>query len=115
MITDSHSILARRWKHFSLLLNVHWVNDGRQTEIHTKKSLVPEHIAFQVEMIIEMIKGHKSAGIDHIHAELIQAGSRIFRCEIHKLIISIWKERACRSSGRSPSLYLFIRREIKQL
>jgi len=71
---------------------VHGVNDGRQTEIHTAKPLVPEPSAFEVEVTIEKIKGHKSAGIDHIPAELIQAGDRIFHSEIHKLIISIWNK-----------------------
>ena len=33
-VTDCHTILARWRKHFSQLLNVHAVNDVRQTEIH---------------------------------------------------------------------------------
>jgi hypothetical protein len=41
-------------------------------------------------LAIETIKIHKSPGIDQIPAELIKAGGRIFRCAIHKLIISIW-------------------------
>ena len=52
-------------------------------------------------MAIEKLKSHKSPGIDQIPADLIKAGGRIIRCEIHKLIISIrsmdelpeeWKE-----------------------
>jgi hypothetical protein len=35
---------------------------------------------------------HKSPGIDQIPAELIKAGGRIIRSEIHKLIISIWNK-----------------------
>jgi len=35
LVTDYHSILARRRKYFSQLLNIHGVNDVRQTEIHT--------------------------------------------------------------------------------
>ena len=34
-ITGFHSILARWRNHFPQLLNVHGVNDVRQTEIHT--------------------------------------------------------------------------------
>jgi hypothetical protein len=30
LVADSHSILARRRKHFSRLLNIHGVNDVRQ-------------------------------------------------------------------------------------
>jgi hypothetical protein len=37
-------------------LNVHWVNDVRQTEIHTAEPPVPEPTAFEVEMAIEKRK-----------------------------------------------------------
>jgi hypothetical protein len=42
LVADSHSILARWRNHFFQLLNVHGVNDVRQTEIHTAEPLVPE-------------------------------------------------------------------------
>jgi hypothetical protein len=108
-VTESHSILARWRNNFSQLLNVHGVNDVRQTEIHTAEPLVPEPSAFQVEMAIEKLKRHKSPGVDQIPAELIKAESRKFRSETHKLINSIWNKDNCLSSGRSRSLYLFIR------
>jgi hypothetical protein len=60
LFTDSHSILARWKKHFSQLLNVHGVNDVRQTEIHTAQPVVPELSAFLVEMAIEKLKRNKS-------------------------------------------------------
>jgi hypothetical protein len=53
-----HSNLARWRKHFSQLLNVHWVNDVRQTEIHTVPPLVPEPGALEVEMAVEKLKRH---------------------------------------------------------
>jgi hypothetical protein len=37
----------------------------------------------------EKLKSHRSPGIDQIPAELIKAGGRIIRSEIHKLITSI--------------------------
>ena len=43
-------------------------------------------------MAIEKLKSHKSPGIDQIQAELITAGCRTIRCEMHKLIISIWNK-----------------------
>ena len=89
LVADSHSILARWKNHFSPLLNTHGVNDVRQTEIHTAEPLVPEPSAFEIEMAIEKLKGHKSTGIDQIPAELIKAEGRTIRCEIHKLIIAI--------------------------
>jgi hypothetical protein len=69
--------LARWRNHFSQLLNVHGVNDVRQTEVHTAEPLVPELSAFEVEVAIEKLKRHKSPGTDQIPAELIKAGGRI--------------------------------------
>jgi len=66
----SHSILTGWRNHFSQLLNVHWVNDVRQTEIHTAEPLVPEPSASDVELAIDKLKRHKSQGIDQIPAEL---------------------------------------------
>jgi hypothetical protein len=73
-------------------MNVHWVNDIWQTELHTAESLVPEQSVFEIELAIEKLKSHKSPGIDQIPAEFIKAGGRTIRHEIHKLIISIWKK-----------------------
>jgi hypothetical protein len=39
---DSHNILNRWKNYFSQLLNVHWVSDVRQIEIHTAEAIVPE-------------------------------------------------------------------------
>jgi hypothetical protein len=45
-----------RWRsHLSQLLNVHGVNDIRQTEINTAEPLVPELSAFEVELAIEKL------------------------------------------------------------
>jgi len=37
-------------------LNARWVNDDRQTEIHTTEPLVPEPSAFEFAMAIEKLK-----------------------------------------------------------
>jgi len=55
-------------------LDVHRVNDVRQTEIHTAEPLLPEPSAFEVELAIEKLKSPKSPGIDPIPAEFFQAG-----------------------------------------
>jgi len=89
VFTDSHSILARWRNHFSQLLNIHGVNVVRQTEIHTAEPLVPEPSAFEVELVIEKLKSHRSPGIDQIPAELFKAGGRTIRYDIHKHTISI--------------------------
>jgi len=92
LVTDCHSIFARWRSHFSQLLNVHGVDDIRQTEIHTAKPLVPEPGSFEVELAIEKLKRHKSPGIDQIPTGLIKAGGRTIRYEIHKLINSVWNK-----------------------
>jgi len=48
LIAGSHSILARWMNYSSQILNVHGVNDVRQTEIHTAEPLVPELSASEV-------------------------------------------------------------------
>jgi hypothetical protein len=90
LVADSHSILARWRNYFYQLFNVHGVNDVMQTEIHTAEPLVPEPCAFEIELANEKVKSHESPGIDLIPAELIKAGGKAIRCEIHKLILSIW-------------------------
>jgi len=56
MVAHSDSILVEESVH---LLNVNWVNDVRQTDLHIAEPLVPEPIAFEVEMAIEELKRHK--------------------------------------------------------
>ena len=87
-----HSIMVRWRNYFSQLLNVHEVNDIRQTEIHTVEPLVLEPSAFEVELAIEKPKNYKSPRIDQIPAELIKAGGSTIRCEINKLIAAIWNK-----------------------
>ena len=53
---------------------------------------MPEPNAFEVELLIEKLKSHKSPGTDQIPAELIKVRGRTIRCAIHKLIISIWNK-----------------------
>jgi len=55
LVTDCHSVLARRWNHFSQLLNVLAVSNVNQTEIN-QTELVPELSAFEVEVAIENLQ-----------------------------------------------------------
>jgi len=64
-------------------------------------------------MAIEKLKRHKSPGFDQIPAELIKAGETTIHSEIHKLKL-LGIRRNCLQSGRSLSLYLFIRRVMKK-
>jgi hypothetical protein len=57
-------------------MNVHWIIDVRQTEIHTAEPPVHEQSAFEFEIVIENLKRHKSPGIFQMPAEFITAGGR---------------------------------------
>jgi hypothetical protein len=92
LVVDSHNILARWRNYFPQVLNVHGVNDVRKAEIDTAELLVLEPSVSEIALAIEKHKSHKSQDIDQIPAELIKAGGRTFRREIHKLIISIWNK-----------------------
>jgi len=54
MFENSHSILTGCRNHISQPLNVHGVNEDRQTEIPTAEPLVPEQCAFECELAIEI-------------------------------------------------------------
>jgi len=53
LVAESHSILVTCRNSFPEILNVHGVNDVRQTEIHTAEPLVPKPSASEVELAIE--------------------------------------------------------------
>ena len=88
LVIDCHSILGRWRNRFSQLLNVLGANEVRQTA----EPRVPEPNAFEVETVIEKLKGHKSPGIDQTQAELVKAWGRTVRPEVHKLFNSIWNK-----------------------
>jgi hypothetical protein len=114
LVADCHSILGRCRNHFSQLVNVHGFNDDIQTEIHTAKPLVPEPSVFEVELAIEKFQCHKSSGIDQMPSELIKTWGRIICYEIHECIISVWNKEQLPEKWKSCSLYLSIRRAVKQ-
>ena len=93
LVADSHSIVDRWRNYFAQLFNVHGVKEVEQAEIHTAEPLVPDPSASEFELAVDKPKSHKSPGIDQIPAELIKAGGRTMRMEIHKLITSILKEK----------------------
>ena len=55
----------------------------RQTEPHTAGPLVSESRASHVEMANEKLKRHKSPDTGEIPAELVKAGNRTIRFEVH--------------------------------
>jgi hypothetical protein len=60
--------------------------------MQTAEPIISEPSLFKIEITIEKLKRYKSTGIDHIPAEMIQAGGNILRSEIHKLINSIFNK-----------------------
>jgi len=73
-------------------LNIHGVDDVRQTEKRIAEPLVPGPSVFEFEVANEKLKRHKSPGTDQIPAELFKVEGRTIRSEINKLIISIWNK-----------------------
>jgi hypothetical protein len=90
LLADPQRVLNRRKNFFNQVLNIHWVHDVRQMDIHTAEPLVPEPSFVEVEVTIGKLKRYKSPGTDHIPVELVKAGGEILCSEIHKLIRSIW-------------------------
>jgi len=87
---------------------------SRQEYVHTSEQLVTQPSASEVEMSIEKLKGHRSPGIDQIPAELIKGGSRKICSEIHKVIHALWNKEDLPEEWKESSLYLSIKRVIKQ-
>jgi hypothetical protein len=59
LLADSHNILNRWKNYFHQLLNVHGINDVRQTEMHTAEPLVPEPSSLEVKISTEKLNRYK--------------------------------------------------------
>jgi len=64
-------------------------------------------------MVIEKLKRHKSPGTDKIPAEMIQAGGRTIRSEIHKLINSIWNKEELSEEWKESIIVLIYKKGDK--
>jgi hypothetical protein len=104
LVADPYNISARWRNHFSQLN----VMLGRQKYMQQSRALVPEPSAFEFEMAVEKLKRHISLGIDQIPTELIKAGGRTIRCDVHKILFQLGVRRSCLRSGRRRLLYLSI-------
>jgi len=60
--------------------------------MHIAEPLGPEPSTFEFEIDVEKLQRHESPGTDQIPTELIKAGGRKIRNEIHKLINSVWNK-----------------------
>jgi hypothetical protein len=61
-------------------------------DIQTAEQLFPEPSLIEVEIAIGKLKSYKSAGTDHILAELIKVEGRKLYSEICRLTCSIWNK-----------------------
>jgi len=103
LVADSHSILPRQKNNFSQLLNTLGLN-VRQTELHTAEPPVLEPSTFEVNLVIEKLKSHKSPGIDQIPAELRHRVEKFSVRSINLLFLFGIIRRNCLRSGRSQLL-----------
>lgn len=60
---DSHGIFSRCKNYFCQLLNIHWVNSIRQSEIQKGEPFVPERRFSEVEIAIGKLKKCKSKSL----------------------------------------------------
>jgi hypothetical protein len=91
------------------------VNDDRQREIHTAETLVPKPDAFEIDVAIVKPERHKSPGTDQIPAELIKAGSKRIRSEVHKFINYISKKEELPEEWRESIIVPFYKKDVKQI
>jgi hypothetical protein len=92
LVIDCYIFLVGWRNHFSQLLNVHGVDDVRQTQILTAEPLGLGLTAFDVEMAIEKLERHMSPSFDQIPAELIKTWNRTICCETHYYVNSFWNK-----------------------
>ena len=105
------------WVNLYLLCYKRWNSEGSAVTVSKIVLKGSTYLTVHLWLItaVYKLKSHKSPGIDQIPAELIKEGGRTIRYQIHKLIFLFGIKRNCLRSGRSRSLYLSIRRGIKQI
>jgi hypothetical protein len=94
--------ILNRWKnYFCLLLNVHSVNDVRQTEIDTAES-----VPCMADTATKLLKRYISTGNVKLSEELIQAGGNTLRSGIYRLSYLEYGRIATVMNGISSCAYL---------
>jgi hypothetical protein len=107
-----------RWRNLcSQLLIVHGVSDIRQAEIHTSEPLAPEPSAFEVELAIEKLKKNHTNQQVLINSQqnLLKHWIGQFTLRTIIVLILFGIRKTCVRNGRNRSLYLYVRRVIKQI
>jgi hypothetical protein len=116
MVTDFRSILARWRNHFSQLLNVYGIKHVRKTDIYvcSRATSACAECLWGLDSHWKAVKTHVTKYWWDPSRTNYKAGDRTIHSEIHKLINSIWNKEELPEEWRGQSLYLFIRRAIKQ-
>jgi hypothetical protein len=60
---------------------------------------VPEPSSLEDETVIEKLQIYQSADTVQISGELIQAGGKTLRSDIHEVFNPIWNKKNCYSNG----------------
>ena len=84
------------------------INDDRQRGIHITEALVPKPDAFEVEVATVKPERHKSP-------ELIKAGSKRIRSEVHKFINSISNKEELPEEWKESIIVPFYKKGFKQI
>jgi hypothetical protein len=95
------------------VLNVHWIHDVRQMDIHTDEPLVPESSRVEVEIAIGKLKSYKSPGTDRFRPSWSKQGVKCYVQRYTNLFVLYGISRNCHSSGRNLLVHQFIKRGIR--
>jgi len=76
---------------------------------------VAEPSAFEVELVIEKLKSHKSPDVDQILAELIKAGGKTVPCDIHTLIFAVWNKEVWPEEWKDSIIVPIYKKMTKQI
>jgi hypothetical protein len=74
---------------------------------------VPDPSAFKLGVDAEKLRRHNSPGINQISAELIKAGDKTIRSEIHKLINSVWNNEELPMDLKESSIVPIFKKGVK--
>jgi hypothetical protein len=86
LLADSHCIFNKWEIYFCFVMECTCVKDVTYTKIHITEPVVIEPSAFDLQMVIEKLKRHKSPSIDHSPTELIPAAVHTVSCVVYELV-----------------------------
>ena len=113
MVAECHSILVRWGKPFISAVNVYGVSNVRQTEIHTAETLMSEpRMRLRLSWVLKSSKKTNHQVLIKLQQNCLKKGLEQFAV---RLTNSIWNKEELPEEWKSRSLYLSIRRAMKQI